>query len=359
MDRYDGHVQPFATTFVDAMADPSFAARATLIEVPPGLDRLPRGPFRLGDELLLILRVLRAALSAPALLLFSSRGHLKPEILAILLIGLWPRRLRPAIVLYGEMFEPNPGLQGALERLIMGLADRAVDRYVVYSTGEREVFARTWGVSPAKIRFCPFFIAPRSTLDSTPDLGAEPRGEHVFAGGNSFRDYEPLIEAARQMPHVSIHIGTVRLAGRADLPPNVRAAWFDRDEWDRLVRTAAVVAVPLKRGLRRTAGLLTLLEAMWSRRPLIVTDALGVRDYVSDGVTGVVVEGTAESFVEALRWALGPDGRMAMVLMGEAAHAEVGERFTLARHSECMLAVLDELRPAAMAAEASQMQQAS
>lgn len=347
MDRFAGHAGPFATTFVDGMADPSFAARATLIEVPPALDRLPRGPLKLGDELLLILRVLRAALSAPALLLFSSRGHLKPEIIAILLIGLWPRRLRPAIVLYGEMWEPNAGLQGVVERRIMQLVDRVVERYVVYSSGEREVFAATWGVSPAKIRFCPFFIAPRATLDSMPDLGAEPRGDHVFAGGNSFRDYEPLIEAARQLPDVRFHIGTVRLAGRADLPPNVRAAWFDRDEWDRLVRTAAVVAVPLRRGLRRTAGLLTLLEAMWSRRPLVVTDALGVRDYVADGVTGLVVEGTAESFVRALRWALGPDGRAAMVLMGEAGRAEVGERFTLADHCSCLLAVLDEVAPAA------------
>lgn len=359
MERYEDHLQTFATTFVDAMAEPSFATRATLIEVPPALDRLPRGPFRLGDELLLMLRVLRAALSAPALLLFSSRGYLKPEVMAIVLLSLWPRRLRPAIVLYGEMFEPNSGLRGSFERLIMRLADHAVDRYVVYSSGEREVFAQTWGVSGDKIRFCPFFIVPRSTLNSNPDLGAEPRGDHVFAGGNSFRDFEPLIAAARQMPDVPFHIGTVRLMGRDDLPPNVRAAWFDRDEWDRLVRTAAVVAVPLRRDLRRTAGLLTLLEAMWSRRPLVVTDALGVRDYVTDHVTGLVVEGTAESFTEALRWALGPEGRREMVKMGETAHAEVGERFTLAHHCECLISVLDEVRPVARAPEASRMQQAS
>jgi glycosyltransferase involved in cell wall biosynthesis len=356
MDRYDGHAKSFATTFNEAMADPSFADRATLIEVPPALDRLPRGPFNLADELTLFWRVLRAAFAVPALLLFSSRGHFKPEVLAVVLLSLLPARMRPQIVLYGEMFEPNPGFAGWCERLVMRLADRAISRYVVYSTAERQVFAENWGVSPEKIRFCPFFIVPRDTLTEAGHSKADLRGGHVFAGGNSFRDYDPLLDAARTMPGVEFYIGTRRLDSRQDLPGNVRAAWFDRDEWDRLVSTAAVVVVPLRPDLRRTAGLLTVLEAMWSRRPLVVSDALGVRDYVAHGVTGLVVDGTAESYARTLRWALEPEGRRALAAMGEAGHGEVLERFTLANHCSTMLRVIDEALAEAPAPEAGRMQ---
>lgn len=350
------HKRRFATTFIEGLPDPSFAARAQAIGVPPGLDKLPRRPFSPADELTLFLRVLRAALSAPALLLFSSRGYLKPELLAIILLGLLPRSLRPAIVLYGEMWAPSGGWRGRIERLVMGLADRGIDRYVVYSSAERQVFAENWGVSAEKIRFCPFYIRPRTTLDAPASQASEPPGEHVFAGGNSFRDYEPLIAAARRMPDVHFYIGTVRLEGRDDLPPNIHTAWFPRDEWDRLVRTAAVVAVPLRRDTRRTAGLLTLLEAMWSRRPLIVSDALGVRDYVSDGVSGLVVDGSAEGYERALRRALTPEGRQALAAMGEAGHQAVCEQFTLAKHCAALLHVLDEVARPELSAEGQPMQ---
>ncbi len=43
-------------------------------------------------------------------------------------------------------------------------------------------------------------------------------------GGDSFRDYEAVLAAARQLPEVRFVLCTTRLAGRDDLPENVEAS---------------------------------------------------------------------------------------------------------------------------------------
>jgi len=328
----------FATTFCRGAEVPAFAAMARQISVPPQLDRLPLGRFRPRDEIRLFTNVLRAARREQMLLLFSSRGRLKPELLATILIGFWPRRWRPAIVLYGEMFQPNTGLRHRIERLIMRLADRAIERYVVYSRAECEFFPRAWNLSPDKIRYC--YQLREGEFDTLPSV---PQQSHVFAGGDSFRDYETVLAAARQLPEVRFVLCTTRLAGRDDLPANVEAGPVPFTRFVELMLSAAVVLVPLQQGLHRITGTMTYLESMWLKKLTIVPDALAVREYVEDGVTGCVVDGSTEDYMHAIRWAMTPENASQVARICEQAHETVSQRFTLERHAKGLLDIMAEI----------------
>lgn len=169
--------------------------------------------------------------------------------------------------------------------------------------------------------------------------GPEP---FVFAGGNSHRDYEPLVAAARSLPDIRFLFATNLLEGRADLPPNVRAGQLPVAEFARLLRAAAVVVFPLRRRLRRAAGQQTHLNAMLAGVPVVVTDSPGVSDHVQNGVTGLVVDATSEDYVQALRSVLAPANGPSVAHMCRAAAADVRTRFAYARHLRDLLGVLDE-----------------
>ncbi len=333
--------QKFATTFIEGFQDPRFASWARKIEVPPKLDSLSKREFRFLDEITLFSRVIGKAFRERLLLLFSSRGRLRPELLAIISIGLLPKRLRPKIVLYGEMFEPNSGIRHVLERLVMRLVDRVVDRYILFSNAELEVFPETWGATKEKIRVCNhFFYPPKNPTDSSREKAL---GKHIFAGGNSFRDYKALIQAAALMPEHVFEVCTTRISNNDHLPPNVKVSWPPLQEFLELIETAAVIVIPIQMGLRRTAGLLTCFESMWLGKATIVPKAMGLDDYIQNKVTGLLVEGTPESYVGAIRWILDPTNEKAVLEMGVQARKAITEIYTLERYNDGVLSVIDEV----------------
>jgi glycosyltransferase involved in cell wall biosynthesis len=330
----------FATTFNGGFLDERFAARAVRIPVPERLDILPTPALSLRNQFILMVRVLVYGLKYRVLLLFSSRGRLKPEVLACALLGLLPRWLRPVIVLYGEMWEPNQGGRHRLEKWIVNLADRAIQRYFVFSSFEVENFPGLWGVAAEKMRLGLFYtLNARAGVEITPTA----RREFIFAGGNSFRDYDTMVEAARRMPEYEFVIGSHRLAGRTDLPPNLRAEQFPPDEFQHLIDTAAVVVVPLRQSIQRTAGQLTYLEAMWRKKPVIVSNAPGARDYIEHKKSGFIVDNDdVHSYLDAIGWMLNPANQAQVDQMCEMAHRAIKEHFNFQRYIGELLAVMDE-----------------
>lgn len=337
MSSDEGNQPTFAST-VGSRGSKRAAARSRIIAVPPGIDRLPAGPFNLRDEAKLFWRVLRAACRERVILLFSTRGRLKPELLAAVVVGLWPRQLKPKILMYGPMFAPDSGLRGVIERILIKLADRGVFRFVTYSRGEGAVFAQLWNVDPSKIRIVPVVFNPYKKYPEASEIVAR----RIFAGGDSLRDYEPLVAAARELPDCEFVFATKLLSGRQDLPPNVRAGRLPREQFYQEMASAAIVAIPLKIGMLRGAGHMTYQAAMWARKPTIVTDALGVHDYINDRETGFVVDGSPEAYVRTIRWILDPRNQEQVRLMCDRAHEVVGERFSPDGFATEMLAIVDE-----------------
>lgn len=304
-------------------------------------DRLRKSgePATPRNQLRLIAVVLLAAARRRPLVLFSSRGRLKPDLLACVLIGLWPRRWRPPAVLVGEMWQPGTGPTAQIERLVVRLADRAVDRYLVLSQAEADRLPRAWPIGVGKTRVRPFYFEPSE--HGLPDHApVQPLRRSVVAGGDSFRDYGPLLEAARQMPDVPFLIVTKQLDGVA-LPPNVEVRPAAYAEYVRLLGDAGVVAVPVRTGLDRSAGLLIVLMAMWLGRPVVATQALAMDEYVEDGSTGLLVDGTPSSWASALRRVL-DDTDFAQSLAA-AARGRLQQEFTFDAYVCGILHELDEV----------------
>ena len=221
-----------------------------------------------------------------------------PDLASAALIA---RRRRPPRIMLTECnWKPGSGASRVLRHIGIRAVDRAVVRYCVYTTAELEAFPPRWAVDPGKMAFTPFYYHLSDEELAQPPIA----GRHVFSGGDSLRDYATLAEVARNLPAIPFRIAsaTTRLDSP---PPNVEVGRVPHAEYIQLVRSAAVLVVPLRAGVIRTAGLETFLTGMALGKLIITTDSPGIRDYVDDRRTGLIVPpGDAGAMTEAIAWAV-------------------------------------------------------
>ena len=281
-------------------------------------------------------QILRAAKGADAVVLRGTSGFSEgyAEAVAALLIRL--RWRHPPFVLVSDATwdVTSQALEDRLPSFVRPLLPRVArwgvratgGRHVVYgvlSTDEKRAFERLWGVEAGRVRFIPFYATlSRAAVGSATDEG------YVFAGGNSYRDYDLLIKASEGLD-VPVRVASSWPAPHL-LPSNVTVASVPQDEYNRMLLGASLMVLPLRKAAR-SAGQQTYLSAMLAGKPLIVTDAPGVRDYVVPGETAVVVDNDPAALRAAITWVLDPANRAAVQLMTGRARQSVEERY-LPRH---------------------------
>ncbi len=206
-----------------------------------------------------------------------------------------------------------------LARLAISALDGPHVRYAVLSTDEVRTFGQVWGVDPERVVFQPF----PHTLGTYEGMATTDEG-YVFAGGNSMRDYGLLGQAL---------VGTdipLRAAARWNVPAalvNVQASSTSHDTFMRMMAHSHAVVVPMRRCVR-SAGQSTYLNGMALHKPVIVTEAPGVHDYIRHGETGIIVPHDAQQLRAALQHVMDPANADFYRAMGERAQAEVLSRFT-------------------------------
>jgi len=312
------------------------------------LDRERLGPRVLARELV------AASSRARAMVLLGSTGFSARYADLVAAVAIARRCRPPHVVMTDATWEVgSQSLAGVAGRLVGGrrvdlsrvarAAVAALDgphvTYCVLSSEEARTFPARWGVDPARVVFTPFCM----TLwgDSlVPPRRLEPR---VFAGGNPLRDYGSLIRAADGLERpVVIASSKLDLRDVATAPRNVQAGPLPHDRFVDELRRASVVVTPLKPGIERSAGQQTYLNAMALGKPVIVTDAPGVRDHIEHGSTGLIVPpGEPRALREALDYVLDPEHADDVAAMGRRASALVLERFTLDAYLRSLLAVVD------------------
>lgn len=99
------------------------------------------------------------------------------------------------------------------------------------------------------------------------------------------------------------------------------------------------MVLPLQNGVR-SAGQQTFLNAMVLGKPVIVTDAVGVRDYIEDGVTGVIVPPDALALRAAIDHVMDPANVDTYRRMGERARATVVGRYMPEHYVERLVETL-------------------
>jgi glycosyl transferase family 1 len=276
------------------------------------------------------LAMLKLARGRRALLLNGASGWCQKyrDLIFAMLVKFMPRR--PPILMFDATWEPYseavverfPLLRPILPRLAR-IAIAALDgphvTYAVLSTSELRSFPQTWGVDPARVVFQPF----PNTLHEYRDMPTRDDG-FLFSGGNSIRDYG-LLEKALEGTTIPTRIAAKwQPSGKVE---SLAARPTTHDEFMQLLASSHAVVVPLRQTVR-SAGQQTYLNAMGLGKPVVVTDAPGVRDYVIDGVTGVVVPPESGALRAALLHVMDPANAAYYEKMGRRAKAEVFNRFT-------------------------------
>jgi len=89
--------------------------------------------------------------------------------------------------------------------------------------------------------------------------------------------------------------------------------------------------------------MMTYLESMALGKLTIVSDSIAVREYITDGETGLVVDGSPEGYVRAIQWALDPSNQERVEQIGQQAQETVLRRFTVSTYVSEILAIIDEV----------------
>jgi glycosyltransferase involved in cell wall biosynthesis len=242
----------------------------------------------------------------------------------------WFRRNPPPVLMQDATWEPSSDslsrdypflapLLPKLARLAISLLDGPHMRYAVLSTDEVKTFPRVWGVDPHRVVYQPF----PHTLGKYQGMPTHDDG-YLFAGGNSMRDYD-LLEEALQGTGTPTRMATSWKPKRG--LPHLEARSTSHEEFMQLLANARAVVVPMRK-MVRSAGQQTYLNAMLLGKPVIVTEAPGVRDYIIDGVTGVIVPRDVAALRAAILHVMDPANAAFYAKMVQRAQEDVLNRFT-------------------------------
>jgi glycosyltransferase involved in cell wall biosynthesis len=184
--------------------------------------------------------------------------------------------------------------------LRLRIAARSVERFAVWASHEVEDYAAAFGLPIHKLEYVPFHTTLQDYEYTVRDKG------YVFAGGNYDRDYPLLVEAVRPLD-VPTWIATTRpqqLAG-TPLPPHVRLQGTTVAGFRQAMAAAKLVVVPMADGLLHSGGQQTALNAMYMGKPTIVVGPKWGRDFITDGVDGLLVDyRDVAGLRRAIRWVL-------------------------------------------------------
>jgi glycosyltransferase involved in cell wall biosynthesis len=221
------------------------------------------------------------------------------------------------------------------KRRLRCFAFRGCARMIVYSSGERELYSRELGLPLERIVFVPFhtnILEPRMT----------PPGNYGFAAGRSLRDYKTFFAAVEGLDFRFVVVADRAGVAHLRKPNNVELHCdIPRERYLELLEGSRFAVVPLKADYRST-GQVVVLEAASLGKPVVASNVVGVRDYISDGENGLLA---APEDPEALRErirtliedeALGPR-------LANNALERVQREHTFERYTERCLAVMAEV----------------
>ncbi len=200
------------------------------------------------------------------------------------------------------------------------------------------------GVPPSRIEVLPYFVEP-----PPPELGGvPPPGRMLLACAARLTQEKGafvVVEALRQLPpgaclvvigdgpeagEIRANVAALGLEGRVALP-----GWLPQREVLRAFASADVVLFPSQ--CAESFGIVGI-EAMSVARPVVAFDVGGQREWLEDGVTGLVVRpATAEALAQGIRALLADPLRCRR--MGEAGRERVQRLYRPEAHIERLLQV--------------------
>lgn len=189
-------------------------------------------------------------------------------------------------------------LPTGLRRRLGQWAFRRLHTAVTFSTMERALYARHFGMDPARILVQPWSVAPPTPVG--PPLEA---GDYVVAVGSQGRDYAVLARAMQQLPEVPLLLiaHPDNLHGLA-FTPNVRVRTrVPLAEAENAIAHARFMVLPLAHA-QVPCGHVTVVAAMQRAKALVATDSEGLHDYLRAGDNSLLCPpGDPSALAQAIR----------------------------------------------------------
>lgn len=225
-------------------------------------------------------------------------------------------------------------LRWRIKRTLRRLAFRKIAKMIVFSDGERSLYSTELQLLLERIQFVPFhtnILQPRLT----------PLGAFGFAAGRSLRDYATLFSAIDKLDYPFVVVADRASVASLRKPDNVELFCdIPRVRYLELLEGARFVVVPLKADYRST-GQVVVLEAASLGKPVIASDVLGVRDYVTNNVNGMLVPpGNPEALLAAIQTLITDDATCRR--LANAGLERVQKDHTFAVFSAACLGIITE-----------------
>lgn len=169
------------------------------------------------------------------------------------------------------------------------VTSKYIDRFICFAKEECIYYANIFHVDKSRFVYVPLGI--KKTDINTCDDG------FVFSTGRSNRNYDFLINVMKKTSYQTIiACDNYKIKN----PSNVKILNDCHDqEMVSLMARCHCVVIPLS-DLNVSSGQLVILQAMSLGKPVICTKSDGVKDYVTDGVTGIFVNNSYEEWFDAL-----------------------------------------------------------
>ncbi len=172
-----------------------------------------------------------------------------------------------------------------LQHKAMAKAYQQVDRFVVYSTLEKRLYADYFGIDPSRLDMLHWSVhAPKVAYDEAP-LEA---GDYICALGSQGRDYETLFAAMRLLKHIKlVVVATASSVAHLSIPDNVKVhTHIPLAQAHNILTHSQLMVVPL-RDSQVPCGHVTIVSGMFFKKAMVVTNSEGVHDYIQENVTGL------------------------------------------------------------------------
>jgi glycosyltransferase involved in cell wall biosynthesis len=266
----DSGLKPKLAHFQDLVVDLLFALK-NLSRLRKAEEILTMGPMACNIGLLLKLGLLPRCRSVYWFGLFVHNPR-------------WLRRLRPAF----------------------RILDSTKMHYVLFSEFEIKLYSTSLQLANSKLAYVPYGDLSGGAIGidqivEVPEISG--RKEFYFSGGYSNRDYLSLIEIFKSIPHRLI-IACAALnkeVQESKLPPNVTVVRDVSSEvFDSYVRDAKACIIPIAHNTG-AAGQSCLLRYMKNRKIIIATDTGIIREYITNGISGVLVKNNEDAMSAAIR----------------------------------------------------------
>lgn len=176
-------------------------------------------------------------------------------------------------------------LPTGMTRRLMARALQSVERFVVFSQMEREIYSGYFDLPAERFDMLHWGVhAPDVDLSAAPAVA----GDYICALGSQGRDYETLLLAMRKLPRLRLVIVAApgNLAHLA-IPANVTVKTdIPLAQAMNILAHCRFMVLPLQ-GSQVPCGHVTIVSAMHLGKAVIATDSSGLEDYIKPLVTGL------------------------------------------------------------------------